>query len=72
MLKSIHITCPSSRYGVCSHQGNTGTSPAGPGEVAEYESSLCIAAGAKLSLEIAGLSCQLMIALVSSLEFREV
>lgn len=72
MLKTIYITCLSSRYGVCSHQGNTSTSLAGPGEMAAYGSSLCIAAGAKRSLEIGGLTCQLMLALVSSLEFREV
>lgn len=40
--------------------------------VAGYGRSVRIAAGAERALEIGGLSCQLMVAAVSSLEFREV
>ena len=40
--------------------------------VAGYGCSMCMAAGAERSLEIGELSCQLTLAVVSSLEFREV
>lgn len=40
--------------------------------MAGYGCSVCIAAGPERSLEIGGLSCQLILAVVSSVEFREV
>lgn len=74
MLENIYITCPSSRNGAYSRILNdTRTSLAELLEgVAGYGCSVCIVAGAERSLEMGVLSCQLRLAVVSSLEFREV